>query len=111
MNTRNQVTLIGRLGKDPELTSTPNGGQVTRFTIATDDSYTDRDGNRVERTDWHNVECWGGLAEVIARYCRKGKEIALSGKLKTDSWEKDGEKKYKTYVLMEDFAFIGKKED
>src|SRR5258708_28197251 len=83
----NKVILVGRLGKDPEVKATPSGSTVAKFSLATDERYTDRDGNKQERTEWHNVVAWGKLGEICGQYLRKGKLVYIEGKIRTDSWE------------------------
>lgn len=95
----NRVSLIGVLGKDPETTEFENGKQRTSFSIATHEYYTDDKGDRVETTDWHRVVVWGKLAGFAAQHLRKGKRVALEGKLSTHSYEKEGETKYITEVI------------
>lgn len=107
----NKVILIGRLGKDPEVRSMENGRKVASFSVATDDSYKDRDGNKVERTDWHNVVFWGPQAEIAERFLQKGKLVYVEGKLKTRSYEQDGVTKYTTEVLGNQFTMLGSRQD
>lgn len=103
----NKVTLIGHLGKDPELKEFDNGGKIANITVATDESYKDKDGNKVQQTEWHNVVFNGKLADVINKFFKKGSKIALIGKLRTRSWEdKDGNKRYQTEILASEFEFI-----
>jgi single-strand DNA-binding protein len=92
----NKVILVGRLGKDPEMRSTPGGQTVAKFTMATDERYTDKSGEKQERTEWHNIVAWGKLAEICGQYLRKGKLIYIEGSIRTDSWE-DKETKQKRY--------------
>ena len=106
----NKVTLIGRVGKDPEVRNFDNGGKVANFTLATDDSYK-KDGEKIEQTDWHNVSIWRGLAEVVEKYVKKGSLLYLEGKIKTRSYEKDGEKRYITEVICHDMKMLGSKSD
>ena len=93
----NKVMLIGHLGKDPELSYTPSGTAVCKFSLATNDSYKGDDGNWVERTEWHNITAWRKLAEVCSQYLKKGSRIYLEGKIQTDTYEKDGKKNLKKY--------------
>src|SRR5260221_1729617 len=109
----NKVILVGRLGKDPEVKATPNGNTVAKFSLATDERYTDREGNKQERTEWHNVVAWGKLAEICGQYLRKGKLIYLEGKIRTDSWE-DKEtkvKRYKTEIIADTMQMLDRKGD
>jgi len=106
---RNKVQLIGRLGQDPEIVNFENGKQLAKFSLATDDSYKDQNGQRVERTDWHNVVVWGNLVKVVENYVTKGKEIAVEGKLTTRSWEdKEGIKRYTTEVVCNEILLLSK---
>ena len=107
----NKVSLIGRLGKDPEVRAMENGRKVARFPVATDDSYKDREGNKVERTDWHNVVFWGPQAEICERFLNKGKLVYIEGKLKTRSYEQDGVTKYATEVLGVQMTMLGSRND
>lgn len=112
MNVRNKVALIGHLGQDPELSTTPNGRKVARFSVATNESYQNRDGEKVDQTEWHRCVVWGKKAETIHQYFHKGKEIALEGKLRHRSYDdKEGVRRYITEVEVTGFTFIGKKEE
>lgn len=102
----NRVTLIGRLGQDPETQDTKTGGIITKFSLATDDSYRDKDGNKVEQTDWHNIVAFGKQAEVLSKYLKKGDMLAIEGKVKYSSYEKDGIKMYYTNINLERFTFL-----
>ncbi len=90
----NKVMLIGRLGKDPEIRAISSGAKVANFSIATDESYKDKDGVKHEKTEWHNIVIWRGLAEVVEKYVKKGDLIYIEGKLTTEKYEKDGVTKY-----------------
>lgn len=106
---RNKVQLIGRLGQDPEIINFADGNKMAKFSLATDDSYKDKDGKKVERTDWHNIVIKSGLVKVVENYVNKGKEIAIEGKLTTRSWEdKDGNKRYITEVVCNDLLLLSK---
>ncbi|UZR95838.1 single-stranded DNA-binding protein [Chondrinema litorale] len=83
----NKVILIGNLGQDPEVRHLESGSVVARLNIATTESYKDRSGNRVDNTEWHDVEMWDGLAKVAESYLRKGDSIYIEGKIRTDKWE------------------------
>lgn len=109
-NLRNSVRLIGNLGANPEVKSLEKGNKVARFSIATNDSYIDKDGKKVTDTQWHNIVAWGKAAELVEEYLSKGSEIALEGKLTSRSYEsKDGEKKYFTEIVMAEMVMLGKK--
>jgi single-strand DNA-binding protein len=109
----NKVILVGNLGRDPEVRSTPNGQQVATFSIATSRRWKDREGNRQEQTEWHNIVCWGRQAEVAGQYLTKGKQIFVEGRLQTRSWEdkQSGEKKYRTEVVCDNFQMLGSRSD
>jgi single-strand DNA-binding protein len=111
--TVNRVILIGRLGKDPEVKSLPSGTTVTKFSIATDEKYTDRAGEKQERTEWHNIVAWGKLAEICGQYLRKGKLVYIDGSIRTDSWEdkESGQKKYRTEIIANTMQMLDKKSD
>jgi single-strand DNA-binding protein len=109
----NKVMLIGRLGKDPEIRQTANGA-VANFTIATSEVYKDKNGQRQELTDWHNIVMWRYNAENAEKLLRKGKLVYIEGKLKTRSWDdKDGNKRYTTEVNADSFILLDrdKRED
>ncbi len=107
---RNKVQLIGNVGNDPQITQLENGKKVSRFSLATNESYRTAKGEKVERTDWHNVVVWGRPVEVIERYVTKGKQIAIEGKLTSRSYiDKDGNERYITEVIANDFVLLGAK--
>lgn len=110
MNTlRNKVQLIGRLGQDPEITTFPDGNKMAKFSLATDDSYKDKNGQKIERTYWHNVIIKGGLVKVVESYVVKGLEIAVEGKLTNRSWEdQNGTKRYVTEVVCNELLLLSK---
>jgi single-strand DNA-binding protein len=107
----NKVILVGNLGRDPERRSTPSGQQVATFSVATSRRWRDRDGNRQEQTEWHNIVCWGRQAEVAGEYLKKGRQIYVEGRLQTRSWDdkNTGEKKYRTEVICENFQMLGQR--
>jgi len=108
----NKVILVGRLGKDPEVRHLENGAVVANFSVATSERYKDKDGNRQEKTDWHNVVVWRQLAEIAEKYLRKGSLVYIEGKIRTRSWDdKDGNKKYTTEVVAENFQMLDRKRD
>ena len=96
----NKVTLIGHLGKDPEVRYLEKDRVVANLTLATNERYNYRNGNRVETTEWHNLEMWDGLAKVAEKYLKKGSLVYVEGKLKTEEWEKDGIKRYTTRIRV-----------
>ncbi len=102
----NKVLLYGNLGRDPELKALPSGAQVASFSIATTRNYKDKDGNKKEQTDWHNLVLFGRQAEVAAQYLKKGRPVFIEGRLQSRSWEdKEGKKQYRTEVVVDRFQF------
>jgi len=107
----NKVILVGHLGKDPEVRYLEGGVSVTSFPLATSENY-NKDGKKVEQTEWHNIVMWRGLADVAAKFLQKGKLVYIEGKLRTRSFEdKEGIKKYTTEVVAENFTLLGRKSD
>lgn len=103
----NKVILVGRLGKEPEVRNV-NGAAVANFSIATSESYKDRQsGEKKEITEWHNIVVWRQLAEIVQRYVHKGDMIYIEGKLRTRSWEKDGVTRYTTEVVADNLTMLG----
>ena len=94
----NKAELIGYLGKDPEVRYTQSGDAVASFSVATTESWKDKDGNQQERTEWHNIVVWRKLAEVCGQYLHKGSRVYIDGRIQTRSYEKDGVKKYVTEI-------------
>ncbi len=103
----NKVQLIGNLGKDPEIRFTPEGKQVASFSMAVNRSFKNKDGESIEDTQWFNIEAWTGLAKVVEDHLKKGDRIYIEGCLKTESYEKDGETKYFTKVVIKDMIMLG----
>jgi single-strand DNA-binding protein len=110
--TVNKVILIGNLGKDPEVRHFENGGVLAAFSLATSESYTDRQtGEKRENTDWHDVVLWRGLAEVAEKYLRKGTKIYVEGKLKKRSYQdRDGNTRYTTEVVGDEMTILSRPE-
>ena len=107
----NKVILVGHLGKDPEVRHLDGGVTVASFPLATSETY-NKDGKRIEQTEWHNIVLWRGLAEVASKYLQKGKLVYIEGKLRTRSFEdKTGIRKYTTEVVAENFTVLGRKTD
>lgn len=107
----NKVILVGHLGKDPEVRHLDGNVSVASFPLATSESY-NKDGKRIEQTEWHNIVMWRGLADVAAKYLQKGKLVYIEGKLRTRSFEdKEGHKKYSTEIVAENFTLLGRKSD
>ncbi|MEI6311372.1 MAG: single-stranded DNA-binding protein [Bacteroidota bacterium] len=108
----NKVTLIGRLGKDPEIRAFEGNRKVANFTLATNERYTDKSGNKQEITDWHNLAIWGAQAEIAEKFLKKGMLIYIEGRLKSRSREdKDGVKKYTTEVVVDSFKMLEGRKD
>lgn len=103
----NSVTLIGNITRDPELKSLPSGNSVCSFSIATNETYV-KDGKKIENTEFHNCIAWGKTGENIAQYMKKGSQIYVQGKLQTRSWDKDGEKRYRTEIVALSVQFGAK---
>lgn len=96
----NRVFLIGRLGNDPKLAYLPSGQPVAEMSVATDESYKDRDGNKVEKTEWHRVKVFGRSAEFCGQYLGKGRLVYIEGCLRTRKWQKDGQDHYSTEIVV-----------
>ena len=104
----NRVILVGHVGKDPEVKHLDGGVTVAKFSLATNETYTDKSGQKVNQTEWHNIVVWRGLAETVEKYVKSGKLLYIEGKLKTTSYDdKDGNKRYTTNVVCESFRFLG----
>ncbi len=104
----NKVMLIGNLGKDPELRYTQSSIPVASFSIATSESWTDKEGNQQEQTEWHRIVIWRGLAEVCGKYLTKGSRVYIEGKLQTRSWEdQNGVTKYTTEIVANQMLMLG----
>lgn len=103
----NKVILVGRLGKDPEVKYLEADKVVASLALATSERYTDRNGNKVENTEWHNLEMWDGLAKVAEKYLKKGSLVYVEGKLKTDSYEKEGITRYNTKIRVNTMNMLG----
>lgn len=107
----NQVTLMGNLTRDPELRQTPNGQNVTSFSLALNRSYKDASGAWQEATDYIDCVCWGPLAERVSQYLSKGRRCLVQGRLQSRSWEQDGQKRSKVEVLASDVTFLDSRGD
>lgn len=103
----NQVILMGNLTRDPELKAIPSGQSVVSFSLALNRSYKDSSGEWKEATDFVDVTAWGPLAERVAQYCQKGKQVLVNGRIQSRSWEQDGQKRSKVEVLAQDVTFLG----
>ena len=109
MNTlRNSVKLIGRLGQDPEVKLLDKGNKLAKFSLATSDTVTAKDGSKQEQTQWHNIVMWGNLASICEKYLKKGKEIAIDGRLTYRTWEdKNGTKHTSSEIVASEMLFVG----
>jgi len=104
----NKVQLIGNLGKDPEIRFTPQDAKkVASFSLAVNRSFRNKDGENIDDTQWFNLEAWTGLANVVEDYLKKGDRVYTEGRLKTESYEKDGETKYFTKVVVKEMIMLG----
>jgi len=108
----NKAILLGRLGKDPEVKYTPDGVMVTTFSLATDENYKDKNGEKVQKTEWHRIVTFGKLAEICGNYLVKGKLVFIEGKIQTNSWEdKDGVKRSTTQIVASNMKMLDGKKD
>ena len=106
----NKVMLIGRLGQDPEIRYTQSGSAVANATIATNDYWTDKQGGKQERTEWHSLVLWGKLADLAQSYLKKGSQVYVEGRMQTRDWEdQQGQKHYKTEVVVTTMQFLDAK--
>ena len=108
MNGVNKVILIGNLGSDPEVRHLSNGSVVANFNIATSESYTNKNGERVTQTEWHRIELWEGLAKVAEQYLKKGQTVYIEGKIKTENWQdSDGNNRTTTRIRGLNMTMLG----
>jgi len=106
----NKVILIGRLGKDPDVRYTPEGTMVTNFNLATDEQWKDKNGEKVQKTEWHRIVTWGKLAEICGNYLVKGKLVFIEGRIQTRSWEdKEGIKRFTTEIIASNMQMLDSK--
>lgn len=106
----NKVQLIGRLGNDPEIKDTKNGSKLAKLSLATDESYRDAKGNKVDNTQWHRLVAWDRNADFAEKFLTKGQQIAIEGRLVSGSYEdKDGNRRYTTDIHVNDFMMLGSK--
>lgn len=103
----NKVILVGTCGKDPEVRYTPSGSAVANVSVATSDSWKDKDGKQQERTEWHRVVFFNKLAEIVGQYVKKGSKIYVEGSLHTNQYEKDGITRYTTSISAREIQFLG----
>jgi len=108
----NKVILVGNVGKDPEVKHLDSNASVANFTLATSDHYTNKSGEKVTTTEWHNIVCWSSLASLAENYIRKGSQIYVDGKIRTRSYDaQDGSKRYITEILADTIQLLGRKND
>ncbi len=108
MSTVNKVILVGRVGQNPEVRHIPSGSAVTTLSVATSENWTDKSGQKQEKTEWHRVVVWGRTAEICGQYLTKGRLVYVEGKLQTRQWQdKDGQTKYSTEVQAQTVQFLG----
>ncbi len=107
---RNKVQLIGNLGNNPEIINLESGKKLAKFSLATNESYTNASGEKIDKVEWHNLVAWGKTCDIIEKYLTKGKEVAVEGKLTSRSYEtKEGEKRYVTEVVVNELLMLGSK--
>ena len=108
MGSVNKVILVGNLGRDAELRATPSGASVSNFSIATTENWTGKDGQKQEKTEWHNIVVWGKQAETCGQYLAKGRQVYVEGRITNRSYDdKDGNKKHITEIIARDVRFLG----
>ena len=104
----NKVILVGNLGKDPEVRHLEGGASVAHFTLATNEYYKDKQGTRVERTEWHNIAAWRGLADMAEKYLKKGQQVYVEGKIRTRQYQdKDNQTRYITEIIADEITMLG----
>lgn len=104
----NKVILVGRLGTDPEVKTVGQGSTVTRLSVATSEQWTDKNGQKQERTEWHRIVVWGKLAEICGKHLSKGRQVYVEGRLQTRNWEdQQGQKRYATEIVASTVQFLG----
>ena len=107
----NKVILVGNLGKDPETFTFEGGAKKVSFSLATTEQYKDSKGEKQKITEWHNIVCWRGLADIAEQFLRKGMQVYIEGKIRTRSWEDNGAKKYITEIVADNFQMLGSRTD
>ena len=108
MSSFNKAIIVGRLGKDPEVRQTSGGTSVASFSLATSESYTDKQGNKQEKTQWHNIVAWSGLADLAGKYLKKGSECLIEGTIEYRSYGEENAKKWITEIKATELRFMGK---
>lgn len=110
MSSVNKVILIGNVGADPDIQTFDNGTTKAAFSLATSEKYKDRDGEKQEKTEWHNIVLWKGLVDIVEKYVKKGDKLYIEGKITTRSWDgKDGNKRYITEIVAMNMTMLGSK--
>jgi single-strand DNA-binding protein len=108
----NKVILVGNLGADPQIRYTPQGTAVANFSLATTERFTNKNGERESRTEWHRIVAWGRLAEICNEYLKKGKQIYIEGRIQTRQWDdKDGNKKFTVEIIAQNMVMLGRAGD
>lgn len=108
----NKVILVGNLGKDPEVRHLEGGVAVARFPVATSESFKDKNGQKQERTEWHNIVVWRGLAEIAEKYLKKGQSVYIEGKIRTNNYQdKEGIQRYATEIVADNMTMLGGRSD
>jgi single-strand DNA-binding protein len=108
----NRVILVGNLGKDPEIRTLEGGTKVANFPLATSETFKNKNGEKTEHTEWHNIVLWRGLAEIAEKFLKKGKTIYIEGRLRTRSWEdSSGNKRYTTEIVADNMTMLGGRKD
>ncbi len=108
----NKVMLIGNVGKDPEIRHLENDSVVASIALATTERYRDKNGEWQEQTEWHNIVCWRALAERVEKYVKKGTQLYVEGRIKTNNWvDKEGQKRYSVEILADSVQLLGKRQD
>jgi single-strand DNA-binding protein len=108
MSSLNKVMLIGHLGKDPEIRYTPDGAPVASFSLATSENWTDKNGTRQERTEWHNIVAWSKLADLSKRFLAKGRQVYIEGRIQSRDWnDRDGNKRRTTEIIATQLVLLG----
>ncbi len=106
----NKVILVGNCGKDPEARTLPSGGNVTNITLATTEGWKDKNGEKQERTEWHNIVMYAKLGEIAAQYLKKGQQVYIEGRIQTRKWQdKEGKDRYTTEIIANDMQMLGGK--
>lgn len=107
----NKVILLGNVGAEPEIKTFENGAKVARLRVATSERWTDKDGNKHEDTEWHNVTLWRGLADIVERYVHRGSQLYIEGKITYREYEVNGEKRYATDIVANEMKLCGRAKD